>query len=169
MCPRHSTFTVYKKLTFSNLKVKLVSQPRRILFLFVPNTTHPAILRLNLKVKLVEKSLAEAAAGAASTMLARQQRNGRRYDVPQIGEYHHHQQSEQDFWRMGMHKCNLRLFWLYVKKTAPILIYICCRSYRKTSKVLTHGHCIAVATVIKRMSRRQRGGNEFIRTHLILQ
>lgn len=36
------------------------------------------------EVKLVEKSLAEAAAGAASTMLARQQRNGRRYDVPQI-------------------------------------------------------------------------------------
>ena len=43
------------------------------------------------KVKLVEKSLAEAAAGAASTMLARQQRNGRRYDVPQIGELQHHQ------------------------------------------------------------------------------
>ena len=49
----------------------------------------PPILILNFKVKLVEKSLAEAAAGAASTMLARQQRNGRRYDVPQIGEYHH--------------------------------------------------------------------------------
>lgn len=38
------------------------------------------------QVKLVQESLAEAAAGAASTMLARQQRNGRRYDVPQIGE-----------------------------------------------------------------------------------
>ena len=38
-------------------------------------------------MKLVEKSLAEAASGAASTMLARQQRNGRRYDVPQIGEF----------------------------------------------------------------------------------
>ena len=40
------------------------------------------------EVKLVQNSLAEAAAGAASTMLARQQRNGRRYDVPQIGEYY---------------------------------------------------------------------------------
>jgi hypothetical protein len=38
------------------------------------------------EVKLVQNSLSEAAAGAASTMLARQQRNGRRYDVPQIGE-----------------------------------------------------------------------------------
>ena len=68
---------------------------------------------------------------------------------------------------MEMHKCNLRLFWLYVKKTAPILIYICCRSYRKTSKVLTHGHCIAVATVIKKMSRRRRGGHDFIKLSLL--
>ena len=68
---------------------------------------------------------------------------------------------------MGMHKCNLRLFWLYVKKTAPILIYIGCRSWRKTSKVLTHGQCIAVATVIKRMKERRRGGHEFIKPSLL--
>ena len=64
-----------------------------------------------------------------------------------------------------MHKCNLRLFWLYVKKTAPILIYICCRSYRKTSKVLTHGHCIAVATVIKREDESTTEGQEWICPH----
>lgn len=39
------------------------------------------------EVKLVENSLAAAQAGAATTMLARQQRNGRRYDVPQIGQW----------------------------------------------------------------------------------
>ena len=56
------------------------------------------------QVKLVEKSLAEAAAGAASTMLARQQRNGRRYDVPQIGELQHHQ-----FFKLFRDDCTAQL------------------------------------------------------------
>lgn len=38
------------------------------------------------EVKMLATSLDEVGAGAATTMLSRQQRNGRRYDVPQIGE-----------------------------------------------------------------------------------
>ena len=38
------------------------------------------------EVKMLANSLDEVGAGAATTMLSRQQRNGRRYDVPQIGE-----------------------------------------------------------------------------------
>ena len=68
------------------MKVKLVEKLASQKFIFFCAKPGPPILILNFKVKLVEKSLAEAAAGAASTMLARQQRNGRRYDVPQIGE-----------------------------------------------------------------------------------
>ena len=42
------------------------------------------------QVKMLQSSLAAVGSGAASTLLARQQRNGRRYDVPQIGEYSLH-------------------------------------------------------------------------------
>lgn len=39
------------------------------------------------QLNMLSESLAAAEHGAATTVLARQQRNGRRYDVPQIGEY----------------------------------------------------------------------------------
>ena len=74
-----------------NLKVKLVEKFASQNIVSFCGKRGPPTYTETFKVKLVEKSLAEAAAGAASTMLARQQRNGRRYDVPQIGEYHHHQ------------------------------------------------------------------------------
>ena len=40
------------------------------------------------QLNMLSESLAAVEQGAASTVLSRQQRNGRRYDVPQIGEYH---------------------------------------------------------------------------------
>lgn len=39
------------------------------------------------EMRMLASSLDAATAGAATTMLSRQQRTGRRYDVPQIGEY----------------------------------------------------------------------------------
>ena len=38
------------------------------------------------EVKMLANSLDDVGSGAATTMLSRQQRNGRRYDVPQIGK-----------------------------------------------------------------------------------
>ena len=42
------------------------------------------------EMRMLASSLDAATAGAATTMLSRQQRTGRRYDVPQIGEYCYH-------------------------------------------------------------------------------
>ena len=39
------------------------------------------------QLSMLSESLAAVEHGAATTVLSRQQRNGRRYDVPQIGEY----------------------------------------------------------------------------------